>query len=620
MKPLSTFDRLGFTGCSGIQRYVMARNGEGEYQGLPLDLEVEISVGEEILWLASHLVVHNLSQVLLDQVASCSDKTLSLTSPHGSQYACVASFLTAESQNILLFKGHSFSFFLVQGVTACDYWMIPSMDLLVEVTSAHVRDIDRAGTVFSELADRLKEIDEECHGKKFVFTGIIASHRRPAHFFYDCLIGMEQCFADSSSPRCQIVSHLVSLRGGDFWDLAAIYPALDSCNQLQLDEDQLNQFSRKNGLGFLKIGAWFKPQTSDLCRSLIRSLDARLKESLTNQRLGSSTVFNAVRALKQENYFIVWFGIATTKRFFSDQEHFVAQLAKRLHDGRGHVCVLIDGWTQPRSCLSSDAKFVADEQSVASRIKSRLSRCVDVVSLVGCSSMEKAAISLLTDFHITPCGTGSLWPSRFSQKPGLLHTNNTYRAKAIGSQLYALGSSLYPSEGVLPIHSLRPNELPYFMGIRNLMAWLEREFDGLFMPGPLCPSISRDGILLLANDAESYRDVWEFYATKSSRFVFILNEPRIADQSFRLFLTVDMDSPDPEDQLVVICRTSNTRVLSRRFFKVIDVAVVDNLQYKRYRLHVECSIPYQASRLVIRPRQSNGFVAFRSLRIIDSVS
>ena len=81
MKPLSTFDRLGFTGCSGIQRYVMARNGEGEYQGLPLDLEVEISVGEEILWLASHLVVHNLSQVLLDQVASCSDKTLSLTSP-----------------------------------------------------------------------------------------------------------------------------------------------------------------------------------------------------------------------------------------------------------------------------------------------------------------------------------------------------------------------------------------------------------------------------------------------------------------------------------------------------------------------------------------------------------
>jgi len=618
MKPTNTFDRLGFKGCSGIQRYVMARNGEGDYEGLPQAFEVETGIGEQILWLANHLVLHNLSKIFLDQIASCSDKALLLTSAHGRQYTCVASFLTAESQNILVFEGDDFSFFLVQGVTACDYWMIPSLDLLVEVTSAHVREIDRTGLVFSELPDRLREIDEECGDQKFAFTGVIASHRRPAHFFYDCLIGMEQCFADSSSPRCDIVSHLVSLRGGDFWDLAAIYPVLESCEQLQLDEDQLNQFSRDNGLGFIKVGAWFKPRTSDICRSLIRSLDARLKESLTLQRLGSSTVVKAVQALKQENYFVVWFGIATTKRFFSDQEHFVARLAERLQDVRGHVCVLIDGWTQPRSCLSSDARFVDDEQCVASRIKSRLSGCVDVVSLVGCSSLEKAAVSLLTDFHVTPCGTGSLWPSRFAQKPGLLHTNDAYRAKAIGSQLYALGSSLYPSEGVLPLHSQRPNEFLYFMGIRQVMAWMEREFDGLFMPGPLLPSISRDGILLSAVQAESRSDIWEFNANKSSRFVFILNEPRIADQPFQLSLTLDMDSPDPEDQLVVICRTSDTRVLSRQFFMVKDVAVMDNLQQQRYRLQVEFSIPYRASRLAVRPRQSEGFVAFRSLRILDS--
>ena len=619
MKPLNTFDRLGFTGCSGVQRHVMARNGEGQYEGLPLTLEVEIDIREEIIWLADYLSMHDLSKAFLDQVASCPDKSLILMSPYGSQYTCVASFLTEESQNILVFEGDDFSFFLVQGVTACDYWMIPCLDLLVEVTSAHVRDIDRAGMVFSELPDRLKVIDEECEAKKFVFTGIIASHRRPAHFFYDCLIGMEQCFADSSSPRCEVVSHLVSLRGGDFWDLAVIYPVLERCDQLQLDEDQLNQFSRLSGLGFMKVGAWFKPRTSDLCRSLIRSLDARLKESLTSQRLGSSNVFNAVQVLKQENYFIVWFGIATTKRFFSDQEHFVAQLAERLHDVRGNVCVLIDGWTQPRSSLSSDAKFVVDEQCVASRVKSRLSGVVNVISLVGCSSLEKAAISLLTDFHVTPCGTGSLWPSRFAQKPGLLHTNDAYRATAIGSQLYALGSSLYPSEGVLPLHSLRPNEFRYFMGIRQLMAWMEREFYGLFIPGPFHPSISRDGILLSAVEAESRLDVWEFNATQSSRFVFILNEPRIADQPFQLSLTLDMDFPDPEDQLVVICRTSDTRVLSRQFFKVMDVAVIDDVQHQRYQLHIECSIPYRASRLVIRPRQSVGFVAFRSLHIMNSV-
>ena len=619
MKPLKTFDRLGFTGCSGVQRHVMARNGEGEYEGLPLALDVEIGIGKEILWLADYLLMHNLSKAFLDQVASCPDKSLSLMSPYGCQYTCVASFLTAESQNILLFEGDEFSFFLVQGVTTCDYWMIPCLDLLVEVASPHVREIDRKGKVFSELSGRLREIDEECGDQKFAFTGVIASHRRPAHFFYDCLIGMEQCFADASSLRCEIVSHLVSLRGGDFWDPAAIYPVLESCEQLQLDEDELNQFSRNNGLGFMKVGVWFKPQTSDLCRSLIRSLDARLKESLTSQRLGSSTVVNAVQALKKENYFIVWFGIATKKRIFTDQENFVAQFVERLYHARGDICVLIDGWTQPRSCLSSDAKFVADEQCIANRIKLRLSGLANVISLVGCSSSEKAAVSLLTDFHVTPCGTGSLWPSRFAQKPGLLHTSDAYRAKAIGSQLYALGSSLYPSEGVLPLHSLRPNEFLYFMGIRQLMAWMEREFYGLFMPGPLRPSISRDGILVLAVEAESHFDVWEFNASKSSRFVFILNEPRIAGQPFQLSLTLDMDSLDPEDQLIVICRTSDIRVIKREYFRVMDFAIADELQLQRYRLHVECTIPYLASRLVIRPRQSEGFVAFRSLRILDSV-
>ena len=188
MKPLKTFDRLGFTGCSGVQRHVMARNGEGEYEGLPLALDVEIGIGKEILWLADYLLMHNLSKAFLDQVASCPDKSLSLMSPCGCQYTCVASFLTAESQNILLFEGDEFSFFLVQGVTTCDYWMIPCLDLLVEVTSPHVREIDRKGKVFSELSGRLREIDEECGDQKFAFTGVIASHRRPAHFFYDCLI------------------------------------------------------------------------------------------------------------------------------------------------------------------------------------------------------------------------------------------------------------------------------------------------------------------------------------------------------------------------------------------------------------------------------------------------
>ena len=82
-------------------------------------------------------------------------------------------------------------------------------------------------------------------------------------------------------------------------------------------------------------------------------------------------------------------------------------------------------------------------------------------------------------------------------------------------------------------------------------------------------------------------------------------------------MTLDMDSPDMDDELMVICRTSDNRVLSRQFFNVKDVAVMDDLKQQRYRLNVEFSVPYCASRLAVRPRQSEGFVAFRSLHIED---
>lgn len=611
----SLLELLGFSGCSGIQRCLLSPTAEGCYVDFPVDCAVPPHHREEFFWLATFFARLDLSSCLLDLVAKSEGNSLCVTSSSGAEYHCKSSFLTKDSANILVFQGAEFSFYVVQGVTACDCIFVPIYGLMIEVAPSHVREIDRNGDVFHELSIFLAQ--NTCRSV-VDWSGVIVGHRRPAHFFYDCLAGMEQCFGGGRHVIKHCAQYLLFVEGSEFWDLASVYPSLSRAEIIRFDIDRTNLFSQQQRVGFIKIGVQFKSRTTDLCRPLLRSADQRLREHIACMTFHAESPVSRARELKQRGSFVVWFGVATTKRIFIDQEEFIAHLVLYLSRLKGDICVLVDGWTQPQTSLVSDAVFIEDERRIVGRIQERLAGQADVVDLVGLRAQEKAAMSLLIDFYVAPCGTASLWPSRFARRPGLLHTSEAYYTNSIAAQIYSTGSSLYPVEAALPIVS-RGDTGPalYFLSIALLMDWLGKEFRGLFHSQRSDVGVSRDAILVHVENASSMGKSWCFETNAESRFVFKLNEPMSSDRPSVLSMCLSLTEPSSGDEVIVLARTADGRVLSRMRFDVEEHSVQNKQPFSRSEVHLTFSVPISASRLVVRPRQSTGVISFESLSLIS---
>lgn len=619
---------LGFLECKVEPLWFIRPDVDGVFDRHLLPNELKDCIAQDIFWISDFCFSKDLAVHLLEAIAQNQGKKLELVSEYGNSYDCLFSVVVRHSKNVLVFRGELFSFLVVQGVTSCDYLMFPSLGLLIEVASGHVNEDDRLGLLFQDVISYVINSDV-LNFSQFDFTGVIACHRRPAHFFYDCLIGMEQCFGQKLKSISYNVDYLAAFPGGDFWDLGDLYPCLHAVKRLRLSETGLNQFSQSHGIGFIKIAVQFEQRSSDLYRMLMRDADLRLYRQLHSfrgiNRVHYELELDLVLTLRSRGFFVLWFGISSTKRCLSDQVDLLVALVRLLRDLCGEVCVIVDGWTRALTPLPSDEDFIGKETILLQEIQARLDDQVPIVNAVGLTAPAKAALSLLVDFHVTPCGSASLWPSRFAMAPGVLHSNQNYYSTSIASQVYASGSSLYPMQGVLDFVKKAQNIRPYFIGILPFIAWVKKEFLCLLVDQKNTGDIKRDAMLLRVDEAMylvstnihwmysfGSRD-WDFWASKQSRFVFRINEPKIAGAEVCVRLTLVLDSPEAQDEVVVMCKTSAGQLFSIKRFLVskystqIDIGV--------HCVDVILSVPYVASRLIVKPRQSEGIVRFDALTI-----
>ena len=144
-------------------------------------------------------------------------------------------------------------------------------------------------------------------------------------------------------------------------------------------------------------------------------------------------VQHAVLKAKQEGAYVVWIGVSTSKRVFADQLAFRSMLLTRIQSYERNLCLIVDGWTSPLTPSENDASHICEDQKVFQDISSNGCLGMTCLSAIGLTAIEKAKLSLLVDFHITPCGTGSLW-FRDLQKPGVMHANYDYFFNSIGAQ------------------------------------------------------------------------------------------------------------------------------------------------------------------------------------------
>ena len=328
-----------------------------------------------------------------------------------------ASRMVNSKTNILMGKVEDLNFIIGQHVTSCDFIYFPKYSLFSP--QAH-SNTSLANRDLRALLDVL--VLEQERGNVFNQTpkqigGLIISHARPYHFFYDTAIMLEVLYNEGLLKRFRPYQ----IQGSNFFDLGKVYDFEGSTNILTFNE--LNEGDSSQI--FFKIGLHYEKFKDEL-KEVTESLDYRLVNSVREEFIEDNTYIK-LKNLKKRGVFLLWFAVATEKRSLENQVDLAVEVIKSLsmyHD----VCVVVDGWTTIEGVKEKVDCINIDRDSTA--MKNIKDRCPDVefVSLIGATSKQKIALASLVDFHVTSAATGSMWVSRFVKKKGIMHSSLNFRS------------------------------------------------------------------------------------------------------------------------------------------------------------------------------------------------
>jgi hypothetical protein len=340
---------------------------------------------------------------------------LSLASPYSSNKAhCQESYEVSGGFNCLRFIDGEHCFFLMQGLTSADGLYFPSENILVSfaaVSETHVQNLKKAilGNFVSIL--QYAQADNE-------FFGIIASHSRPYHFYYDIWPVLVEL-----SEKTEITTYLpnVIMRlGNDFYHTDSI---LDSpC--LVLDSTEINALALGQHKFFVHMGIRLALQN--------RSFYDQVDSHLVNLAINSPSQSDIEKIKHLEGcYPIVWIGVEGQKRCWLEQIEGSAYILNQLHNQYSSLGIVFDGWTMPITPSSNDQKQAGTDQQIVTKIVSQLNPKIKFVSVVGETSHTKLNVGNKIDFFICNFSTGSMHVSRLLGKPGFGHLSNRYSEIAL---------------------------------------------------------------------------------------------------------------------------------------------------------------------------------------------
>lgn len=377
------------------------------------------------------------------------------------------SIMINNSMNILIGKVSEVDFIIAQHVTSCDFIYFPKYNYIYTV--AHT-DPKLASSVLISLTNYIKDdvnliskIDE-CGSQ---LKGIILSHARPYHFFYD-IAPMAECLYQEDLldkfPHYQI-------KDGSFLDFSALYQI--SSKNIITDSKSMNNSCILGKDIFFKVGIAYKNFKKEY-QSFINTFDKRIVRNAHNLN-ADKAILNTVQRFKNDNSFILWFGISTDKRSLINQDELAVSLIEKLSKYY-KVSVVIDGWT---AITNKEHTNLYSDIEVLNEIKKKFDN-VNFISLIGATSATKIAVSTLVDFQISSGATGSIWASRFGRKEGILHSSQAfYYIQDINIHRAGLD---YPNELVTDVieEVRRVDYTSYHIDKNNFLEFIKNSYPNIF--------------------------------------------------------------------------------------------------------------------------------------------
>lgn len=350
----------------------------------------------------------------------------------GAEAVCTESYMVGET-NVLRFAFGTESAFLLQNVTSADALYLPSRNLIIlkrHTTKLHIIvDVTKLLANFDQFMAYALEAAGMAPSRPGLlrslfnrarintprdrrFGGILASHSRPYHFYYDVVPVMAEVTALPDFSRTPTI---FSLRGGNFYRFSAIFGT--DVPEICITPRGLNRLNSRDGTFTFRVGAAYKegyPQNAD-------AVDERILHH-ARTHLDQNTA--AEVAIAARCFPLVWIGVTGQKRQWREQAQLVGHLVRCWRATYPEIGFVFDGWTVPLNWAPGTQMEIARDTAVMTEAMRDLPPDVPVFSVIGANSIRKLAFAQLCDFSIANSTAGNIHVTRIAQRPGVGHINN----------------------------------------------------------------------------------------------------------------------------------------------------------------------------------------------------
>lgn len=354
-------------------------------------------------------------------VENALNNQLSLPSPFSKNRAfCQESYEITPDLSCLRFTDSRDSFYLLQLLSSADAIYLPYHHILIvlaHINESHVMRLqEKLLKNFATVIKYATAVNS--------FAGVIASHSRPSHFYYDIWPALYELM---SKPL--IVDNLPAVimrKDHDFNDVGLLFGYK---NHSVLASEEIDAMLVKENKWLVHIG-----RQQHLSDHLSYEFADRylVKQS---QLLLNEVAKSYIEQLRN-CYPVVWIGVEGQKRSWLEQIEGYAYIIQRLLEVYPKLGIVFDGWTMPFTPSAASKAEVEKDRLIVQEITNRIVTPFSYVSVMGETSHTKILVGAKVDFFIANFSSGSLHISRLLGKPGFCHLSNQFSEIALGYALH----------------------------------------------------------------------------------------------------------------------------------------------------------------------------------------
>lgn len=331
-------------------------------------------------------------------------------------YSCQHSFCPAHGRNIMMFtsaKRSAEPIFLIQHVSVCDAVFIP-----------HLQFMHRLGHTTLDVAiDNVQELFLAYLYKKFTFSGdktfggIIASHSRPYHYYYDVALALRLLFKKKLLNK---VPKFFQMKAADFLPVSDMFNLMKGKDSV-VHYKFLNKQSLAHKEFYIKVGLL---KNLDRHKKMLDDLDLNLLAAANRYRFNTKQVqiFNFFDSFHP----VLWIGLTGQKRAWKEEVEAQVAFLNGLQRHFFKLTVVFDGWTYPFTPTKHDKNFASQDLKIMNKIKSKLNPEIKCVSVIGENSLVKLKVAQNCDFFIANQATGSMHICRMAKVKGITHISQSF--------------------------------------------------------------------------------------------------------------------------------------------------------------------------------------------------